>query len=117
MKNLIYLSFLFLFIGSSFAYKNTVCHHFSSIADNPLAIEVKIDQPTTATSSDGTLQLSISGGTSPYTIQIISTFSPSQVYKEQRIQLKKLGVGNYTIIVQDAERHALQKIIELTPVQ
>jgi hypothetical protein len=117
MKNLIYLLFLFLFIGSSFTYKNGFCDQPSESTVDPLSIEATIDQPKTMTSNDGTLQLYISGGTAPYTVQIMSTFSSSQVYKQQRVQLKKLGVGNYTIIVQDAERHALQKIIELTPVQ
>lgn len=119
MKKLVYLLFLFLFIGSSFT------PHFSN-GDYPLentastvalALDVKIEQPKSAVSNDGALLLSVSGGAAPYTIQVISTFSPSQVYKKERVELKKIGVGNYTITVQDADKHVLQKTIELTPVQ
>jgi len=117
MKNLVYLLFVFLFIGSSFTY------HFSNgqgpiennASTSALTLNVKIEQPQSATSNDGAILLSASGGTAPYTIQVISTFSPSQVYKKDRVELKKIGVGNYTIIVQDADKHVLQKIIELTP--
>jgi len=116
MKNLVYLLFLFLFIGSSFT-----CHFPNENRPlekmETLALEVKVEQPQSASSNDGTIYLTVSGGTAPYTIQVISTFNPSQVYKKERVELKKLGAGNYIIMVQDAEKHVLQKTIELHPVQ
>jgi hypothetical protein len=63
------------------------------------------------------MKLSISGGVAPYVVHIASTFSPAQVFKKDQIELKKLGIGNYTVMVQDAEKHVVQKTIELTVVQ
>ena len=119
MKKLVYiLLFAFLFIGSSFAYHfpNENLFSLENLAQS-LQLEVKIEQPKSASSNDGALHLRVSGGTAPYTIQVVSTFSPSQVYKKERVEIKKLGSGNYIIMVQDAERHVLQKTIELNPVQ
>jgi hypothetical protein len=117
MKKLVYLSFLFLFIGSSFTRRLAEKTSLSAYTAQQLKLDVKIEQPQTATSNDGVINLNVSGGTAPYTLQVISTFSPSQVYKKERVELKKLGAGNYIIMVQDAEKHVLQEIIELTPVQ
>lgn len=117
MKNLVYLLFLFLFIGSSFTYRFPNGDRPLAILGQVLALEVKIKQPQSASSNDGTVDLTVSGGTAPYTIQIISTFNPSQVYKKEHVELRKLGAGNYIIMVQDAEKHVLQKTIELYPVQ
>ncbi|MBC7487246.1 MAG: SprB repeat-containing protein [Cytophagaceae bacterium] len=117
MKNLVYLLFLFLFTGSSFTYHFPNGNHPLAKLGQTLALDVKIEQPQTASSNDGTIDLTVSGGTAPYTIQVISTFIPSQVYKKEHVELKKLGAGNYIIMVQDAEKHVLQKTIELNPVQ
>jgi hypothetical protein len=118
MKNLVYLLFLFPFVGSSFTYdvSDRKQHATASIMQT-LALDVKVEQPKSASSNDGVMHLSVSGGTAPYTIQVISTFSPAQVYTKDRVDIKKLGVGNYIIMVQDAEKHVLQKTIELTAVQ
>lgn len=115
MKKLVYLLFLVLFLGSSFTY------HFPGgnlpLEKMVLALEVKVEQPTSASSNDGSIHLNVSGGIAPYTIQVISTYNPSQVYKKEHVEIKKLGIGNYTIMVQDLEKHVLRKTIELTPVQ
>ncbi|MDF2456056.1 MAG: hypothetical protein K0R51_2049 [Cytophagaceae bacterium] len=117
MKKLVSLLFLFLFLGSSFTHHSWNGNQPLELSTQPLMLDVKIEHPQSASSNDGVLFLNVSGGTAPYTIQVISTFSPSQVYKSERVELKNLGVGNYTIMVQDAEKHVLQKIIELTPMQ
>lgn len=109
--------FLFLFIGSSFTYRTSSGHRPLVGQNLPLKLDVKIEQPQSSTSNDGNISLHVSGGTAPYTIQVISTFIPAQVYKKEKVELKKLGIGNYIIMVQDAEKHVLQKTIELTPVQ
>lgn len=117
MKKLVSLLFLFLLIGSSFTYHHTQGHSPLAGHAQPLELNVKMEQPHSSSSNDGILSLHVTGGTAPYTIQVISTFSPAQVYKKEKVELKKLGIGNYIIIVQDAEKHVLQKTIELTPVQ
>jgi hypothetical protein len=115
MKKPIYLLFLFFLVGSSFTYRfnNGQTSALASV-DESLKLGVKIEQPHSSISNDGIISLNVSGGTAPYTIQVISTFSPSQVYNKERITLKKLGVGNYTIMVQDAHKQVLQETIELT---
>lgn len=119
MKNLVYLLlvFIFLFAGSAFTFDFPDGNNPFENATLPLALDVKIEQPQSTTSNDGALQLFVSGGKAPYLIQVISTYSPSQVYKKERVEIKKLGVGKYIIMVQDAEKEVLQKTIELNPVQ
>lgn len=117
MKKLVYLLFLFLFTGSSFTYRSASGQRPLVAQNIPLTLDVEVDHPRSATSHDGVLSFHVSGGTAPYTIQVISTFSPAQVYKKEKVELKKLGVGNYMIMVQDAKKQVLQKAIELTPVQ
>ncbi|MDB5257894.1 MAG: hypothetical protein JWM14_2589 [Chitinophagaceae bacterium] len=117
MKNLVYLLFVFLFVGSAFTFHFSNGNYPLGTSMQPLTLDVKIEQPQSATSNDGILKLIVSGGKAPYLIQVISTYSPSEVYKKERVEIKKLGAGNYIIMVQDAEKHVLQKTIELTPVQ
>jgi len=107
--------FLLLFAGSSFTYKTISWNQPN--AGQSLSVEVDTKQPQTASSNDGSLKIVISGGTAPYTAQVISTYNPAQVYQTERIEIKKLGAGNYIIIVQDAAKHVVQKTIDLTPVQ
>jgi hypothetical protein len=102
-------------MGSSFTYKNSAMP--LETFGNPLSINGEVQQPQTLYSTDGWIKLSISGGVAPYIVHVMSTFSPAQVFKKDHIELKKLGTGNYTIMVQDAEKHVVQKTIELTPVQ
>ena len=109
--------FLFLLMGSSFTYRNNNGHTPLVSIVQTLKLDIKIEQPQSSISNDGSLSLNVTGGTAPYTIQVISTFSTSQVYKKERIAFKKLGVGHYTILVQDAKKKVLQETIELTPAQ
>jgi hypothetical protein len=117
MKKLVPLLFLFLFTGSSFTYRFHDRYQSLENSASALALDVKLEQPRSINSSDGVLHLSVSGGTAPYTIQVIGTFAPSQVYTKDKIDIKKLGVGNYLIIIQDADKKVLQRTIELTPAQ
>jgi hypothetical protein len=117
MKKLVSLLFLFLFIGSAFSFRLPYGKYIQENPQQPLVLDVKVEQPQSATSNDGALHLLVSGGTAPYLIQVISTYSPSQVYKKEHVEIKKLGTGNYIIMVQDAKKHVLQKTIELNPVR
>lgn len=82
-------------------------------AVNPLTISVESRQPSSTESNDGRINIKVSGGKAPYIVQIMSTYSPSELYKKDYIELKKLGVGTYLILVQDADKRVLQEKVEL----
>ncbi len=113
MKTFVFVSFLALLVGNAYSgmpyAKNLV---YCTLAQ--LDVQSESNQPTTTTSLDGALKISITGGTPPYAVQIMSSTLPSQSFNQDHIKLSNIGVGTYLVIVQDYEKHVVQKHIELT---
>ena len=73
------------------AYGNAATCQFTVTVENDLAVQAEVTQPTCHGASDGAVDLIISGGTPPYTVNWGIFGGPTN-----------LAAGNYSVLVADA---------------
>ncbi len=112
MKTFVLISFLALLVGSAYSHKPSKSFIYKRLSKPEIQIESL--NPQSKDHHDGTLSIRIVGGVPPYTSQVIGTYSPAQTFYKERFEISGIGVGTYTIIVQDNAKQVVQKLIELT---
>ena len=108
MKNIILFTLFTLFVCSSFT------NNQNKLLVNELHVKITSKNPSSNTSKNGELSLRVTGGEAPYNIAIFSTFLPAKILNTDHFELNKLGVGSYTITVQDNKNEIFQQKIILT---
>lgn len=84
-----------------------------SMAGNDPAVQIVKKDPSSSSASDGSITLTITGNTGPYTVYFTSTSMPGKIFKESTVSLEGLKTGNYQFIIQDSHGHIINKSIEL----
>jgi hypothetical protein len=84
-----------------------------TLGDGEPIVHITKHDPSSSTASDGSITLSVSGGTAPYTIYFTSTTMPGKIYKESTITLDGLKTGSYLFTIQDSKGHIVNKSVEL----
>lgn len=84
-----------------------------TVGDGEPVAHITKKDPSSAAAKDGSITLSVSGGSAPYTLYFTSTALPGKVYHEASVTLEGLPVGHYQFTIQDSKGHIMNKNIEL----
>jgi hypothetical protein len=113
MKTFVFTIFLSLILGNA---HSTVCDYspiISTVKSN-LDLIITTSLPQKSDSKDGSITININGGTPPYTTHISGTDFPAETFGKNNFTLTKIGVGSFTILVQDQNKTVVHKTIDIT---